>query len=495
MIVSTKKYIMALAATAVLALGLYGCGGGGGSGPETGGETMMPDDGETMMPDDGDGMMPDDPQSAEGLAGAIGLAVNLDDIASIYGNIVDVYADGSGSDYYGVSQAYSEYGGRFAYAIPWRNDANELSFDTSIDSIVPLQSELIDFQGHSLSVSENATMIAGASTSITTDEGHVLGAPWQVLVGTREYRGVGTLRVNVVTDADASDTLEKPWVGYGETDHEITLDSDPGLSPGHDWHALGIPSNGLEGTLNGTQGKFSCQYAYNCYLDLWPRASTDGYYSVSGDVVFSPDDGSADVVLSPSSYSMRVTTADYLSFGFWTYVPDDVSDTSAYDFGVFAGGGDLFGTDDLVDAEGSATYTGKAIGMYYADLPSNGLEVGSFTADVELTADFGMADDLGTVAGRVHSLDYDGSAPAFPTELALESTSAGGGSGYLDDETYAQGVVADDEANPVWQGEWSATFFGGTTSQDGLPGSVAGTFGAANGSNGLVGAYGAHKQP
>ncbi len=60
MTVSTKKYLAAFAATAVLALGLYGCGGGGGSGPTTGTETMMPDDGETMMPDDGEMMMPDD---------------------------------------------------------------------------------------------------------------------------------------------------------------------------------------------------------------------------------------------------------------------------------------------------------------------------------------------------------------------------------------------------------------------------------------------------
>ena len=33
MTVSAKKYLAAFAATAVLALGLYGCGGGGGSGP------------------------------------------------------------------------------------------------------------------------------------------------------------------------------------------------------------------------------------------------------------------------------------------------------------------------------------------------------------------------------------------------------------------------------------------------------------------------------
>ena len=60
MTVSTKKYMMALASAAVLALGLYGCGGGGGSGPMTDSATMMPDDSATMMPDDSATMMPDD---------------------------------------------------------------------------------------------------------------------------------------------------------------------------------------------------------------------------------------------------------------------------------------------------------------------------------------------------------------------------------------------------------------------------------------------------
>ena len=60
MTVSNMKILTALASTAVLALGLYGCGGGGGDGPVTSSETTMPDDGATMMPDDGETTMPDD---------------------------------------------------------------------------------------------------------------------------------------------------------------------------------------------------------------------------------------------------------------------------------------------------------------------------------------------------------------------------------------------------------------------------------------------------
>ena len=44
MAVSAKRYLTGFAATAVLALGLYGCGGGGGEGPMTDGGQMMPED-------------------------------------------------------------------------------------------------------------------------------------------------------------------------------------------------------------------------------------------------------------------------------------------------------------------------------------------------------------------------------------------------------------------------------------------------------------------
>ena len=50
MIVSARRYLAAIAATAVLALGLYGCGGGGGDGPMT----MPPDDGGGTIPEDVD---------------------------------------------------------------------------------------------------------------------------------------------------------------------------------------------------------------------------------------------------------------------------------------------------------------------------------------------------------------------------------------------------------------------------------------------------------
>lgn len=49
MIASNKRNLTAFAATAVLAMGLYGCGGGGGDGPVTGGGTTMPE-GDTPQP-------------------------------------------------------------------------------------------------------------------------------------------------------------------------------------------------------------------------------------------------------------------------------------------------------------------------------------------------------------------------------------------------------------------------------------------------------------
>lgn len=86
MTASSKTYLTALAATAVLALGLYGCGGGGGgSSLMTGGDPMpdpMPDPDPDPMPDPGDGMMPGEDMAelefGDGISLSPAAAVNAD---------------------------------------------------------------------------------------------------------------------------------------------------------------------------------------------------------------------------------------------------------------------------------------------------------------------------------------------------------------------------------------------------------------------------------
>ena len=70
-----KKCITAFASTAVLALGLHACGGGGGS-PVTDSATMLPDDRDTMMTDDDEATMPD---VGEGMMSGVGMATEFGD--------------------------------------------------------------------------------------------------------------------------------------------------------------------------------------------------------------------------------------------------------------------------------------------------------------------------------------------------------------------------------------------------------------------------------
>ena len=96
--------------------------------------------------------------------------------------------------------------------------------------------------------------------------------------------------------------------------------------------------------------------------------------------------------------------ADYLAIGHWLYVPEDVTDSVNYEFGVFASGGDPFEVSYLAPLAGTATYLGDALGMYYVDGLSDDPIIGSFTADVTLEADFGDGSETGFISGEVNRL-------------------------------------------------------------------------------------------
>ena len=112
--------------------------------------------------------------------------------------------------------------------------------------------------------------------------------------------------------------------------------------------------------------------------------------------------------------------ADYLAFGYWFYVPEDVTVAEDYDFGVFASGGDPFEAANLAGLTGSATYAGSTVGAYYVNKSSASPDYGSFTASVALTAGFGDGTETGTVTGTVSDFDW-------PAEVASLLPSMGVG--------------------------------------------------------------------
>ena len=198
--------------------------------------------------------------------------------------------------------------------------------------------------------------------------------------------------------------------------------------------------------------------------------------------------------------SQAVSPADYLVFGTWIFVPGDPTATSDYDFGAFAGGGSPFGsagsfaTDRLPIDAYTATYNGRAHGLYYTDRSSATPSVGAFNAHVAMTADFELQAgeiDAGTLSGIVENIRYDGAAPGFPAQVVLEVTDIE--SFYVNSSRgmSAAGVARDGEPTPTWAGQWQAVFFRELSNPYEDPTAVAGTFGATNDQDGMVGAFGA----
>ena len=184
------------------------------------------------------------------------------------------------------------------------------------------------------------------------------------------------------------------------------------------------------------------------------------------------------------------TDADHLVWGTWVEVPENASAHEEFVHGAFSSGSDPFMQGDLLPLTGNARYQGNASGMYFQPVgpPLGGY---SFEARVTLEANFGDGASLGTISGSIDNFrfqtDFDGTRQSRPgTILTLERTGIGGAnSGFFEGTT----TGSFHDGTPL-SGRWAGRFYGNAES-DGMPGSVAGTFGSASDDRGLIGAFGA----
>ena len=548
MIVSKKRSLTALAATAVLALGLYGCGGGGGGikpgdgdgmmpgdgdgmmpGDGDGmmpgdGDGMMPGDGDGMMPGDGDGMMPSDPPSPEAVARAIDLVASWA-TEDADGEIISGWwwreNNDSGNQEH-LSRTH-KFGSHASPVIS--HDANgQLQFNVAIvlNSFVdPLQTNPWAQAHRYANTYEIGESLQGVTTTRSSVTDPNSNAGWQVEELTNDYANGASLSIYVATDAQTADGATDQFETGNDVDENIVLDGIPAIPPGRDFVAVWIGSDEqIDGSLGSRAGSFGCNNSDGCLF--FDDHSPGTYYAVSPNVTFTPDGGTAESVTPfiPGS----TTPADYLAFGHWLYVPDDVTDISAYDFGVFASGGDPFEAVNLAGLTGTASYEGNAAGMYYVNTPSGSSPAnGRFTANVELTAAFGDGTETGVVTGSISNFDWPtevaSSLPATVTltSNAYSSTTGGHGHDYMPD---ADGIVRDesnifdtpwrdnpdawlgghvlglteaDVGGTSWSGIWNGAFFGDGDSPTDHPTSIAGTFMATDyQTGGLTGGFGAH---
>ena len=252
----------------------------------------------------------------------------------------------------------------------------------------------------------------------------------------------------------------------------------------------------VSGTYDGAMGTYRCNGTAECTVVL----NDDGMVtSMTGDWIFTPIMGAM----------AQVADTDYLSYGFWLQRTTDSDGAVTYDeVETFA----MSSIDPSVgtvldDVNGSATYTGDALGVYVRDVYTSGggtiesATSGHFTADVSLTATFGQlvvgdnADSiapnmLNTVTGSISNFVLSGGeendwgvnvmASRADNANTFSGTANGGGAeGSIDGTYYGVAVIDND----------------GTADMDEsvLPSSIAGEFNA-NFSNGTVaGAFGAER--
>ena len=201
----------------------------------------------------------------------------------------------------------------------------------------------------------------------------------------------------------------------------------------------------------------------------------------------SREDGGQRIVIAYGRTPEEGNT-DWLAAGIWAFVPDSGAPAD-YEFGAFADGGDPFEQGNLLALTGTATYNGRAVGVFYANAP-DGDEAGPFGADVALTADFGGASEPGSIQGTVSNVVTQ--AGSLGATLNLGSAPIGGS-----DSGFFTGATSMDFEERTYTGQWGGQFFGNGTTADAPPSAVAGTFGATTSdgtsTGSLVGAFGAER--
>ena len=486
---------------------------------------MQPGDGDGMIDGDGDGMMPDDYVYGLERGDAQELASTIDAVANNSRQDSQDYT----STFWHLDAITGEYGAgvnhkrrdrTHAYASASHDENGQLHFNVAMLEDNPIQQANPWAQdGRGIGTYHDNANLEGVTRSRSPVSDPAL-ADWHVEELANSYEGGGTLDIYVATDAQVSDGSLDPFADEIDAEFNIQLSGAPSLEDDKDFIIAWIDDGeSIDGSLGGDAGTFACANEEGCaFID---NRYAGAYYAADPGITFTPDGGAPQPVVPWERGT--VTAADYLVFGHWLFVPEDVTDTDAYDFGVFAHGGDAFVVDNLMALTGTATYSGDAAGVYYADGLSSSPDIGTFTADVDLMADFKSSSEYGIVSGEANNFVFDGDANSSVASLfaaalnltadAYEGYGVTQGSQNIFDRSWPtnpapqrggwisgqiEGESADDGS--YMYGYWSGKFFGNGAAPTDLPTSIGGAFSAYVWDNdqqserGLAGSFGAHKQ-
>ena len=315
----------------------------------------------------------------------------------------------------------------------------------------------------------------------------------------------GTEIMGGITTADDADADDADLIRSGAfpstdgTDRTFAFNHDPDhtMAGGNDTNGDRNYANDydryrISGYFMNAQGHFECTGA-SCTIGR----RGDRYTVIAGTWVFKATDRAI----------ARIDDRSYAYFGWWRR---DLRENETYSYYPFfgiapdatTGGNQPLQYSATSDANafgnltGSATYAGAAIGQYAIYQPLNGQSgTGAFTADAELTANFG--NDM--LSGTVTNFSND---PSWSLTLNLASMAGG------DVEVAGSWVnwTIDGQGTSDVRGTWDAEFYSESDYVGQVPDGVVGTFTAAFDGDindmedfddivgSIIGAFGADKQ-
>ena len=275
---------------------------------------------------------------------------------------------------------------------------------------------------------------------------------------------------------------------------------DPGISLMHGLsHTAGLNSRDISntanagltvrGSYNGVAGDFACLGA-NCNLQL-----TSG-----GALIFNSAGGAVTLVFQADNPESLLPDSDYLAFGVWTEVPDSPTLANPGRVqGFVHGSANVFMWRHVAALDGTASYSGAAVGHYATRAQGAYMvEMGRFTADAALTANFGADADRFAAGNDGAGLSVSGTIDGFMAEDGtamagwvvnlldggmLTRTFSDGTNNVVrarastDGDIY--GATSGTTGSLAWGGVWDGWLFGGNTGT--YPTGVAGRFQASRG--------------
>ena len=288
------------------------------------------------------------------------------------------------------------------------------------------------------------------------------------------------------------------YFAVDNTAHLSLIRADAFTHSGVQTHSApsGMTAFTARGTFDGAPGVYRCATG-DCASTNDGRA---GPSVMAGTWHFKPDPGA---MTSPAD-----TT--YLYYGWWVSKDSDGDPTAASAFvGEF---GDVDGTGDTVSGEtltGSATYAGHAAGKFAITRTPDGTgNGGHFTADANLTANFGAIAELNSngVTGTIDNFRLNDGSEDPGWSVKLNRSSAWAADGAITGPAQVGGA----DVGTVWSidgnaasasGAWSGQMYdetpGAAPAGDGstVPTTVTGTFYSEFGAtHRMVGGFAAEKQ-